>query len=221
MKKVVIVALLAFLLINAESVNAQAFGGKGSKQISISLGMANHSTWFSHNNHGVSGRFSPLSGVVSVQGEFGIHKYVGIGFDAGFNFSNSLWGFYGAKHGKYYYGYDDDWDGYNGWGGGAYRGFGIPISFIANFHFLQLIADKTGKSFADKLDVYGGLSFGSGPFFAILKNGYKNYNGNDIGAMLIAGPHVGIRYYPKGNVGIHAEVGYGKSIINGGVTFKM
>lgn len=221
MQKVITLTVMSVFLMFSFNSNAQAFGGKGSKSVSISLGMASYNTWFSRNGTGLGGHFSPLSGLFSVQGEFGVGKYVGIGFDAGFNISNGLGGF-GATPSPYYYnGHDWDDDYYYGPGGwsSAYWGFGIPISVIGNFHFLQLIADKTGKTFAEKLDVYAGLALGAGPYFAFTKSGFKNRN--DVGVMLIVGPHVGIRYFPADKVGIHFEMGYGKSLFNGGVTFKL
>ncbi|MCO5260262.1 MAG: hypothetical protein M9916_08980 [Crocinitomicaceae bacterium] len=218
MKKILVGAILSILMVNAHTATAQAFAGKGSKNISISMGIANYNSWFAKNSKGIYGRFSPFSGVFSVQGEFGVHKYVGIGFDAGISFAENLGGLYG---GSGYYGVNY-WGGYYGPTlGSIYRGVGIPISFVGNFHFLQLIADKTGKSFADKMDVYGGLSLGAGPLFVLVKSAYTASYSNDIGVMLVVGPHVGFRYFPTEKIGIHAEVGYGKSLFNGGVTFKM
>lgn len=219
MKRVITATVLSVFLVYSFNSSAQAFGGKGSKSISISLGMASYNTWFSRDNVGLGGHYSPLSGLFSVQGEFGVGKYVGIGFAVGVNVANGFGGFGGTPSPYSYKDWDDDYYyGPGGWNS-AYWGFGIPINVIGNFHFLQLIADKSGKTFADKLDVYAGLAVGAGPYFAFTKSGYKKRN--DVGVMLIAGPHVGIRYFPADKVGIHFEMGYGKSLFNGGVTFKM
>jgi hypothetical protein len=80
---------------------------------------------------------------------------------------------------------------------------------------LQLIADKTGKSFAEKLDVYAGINLGGGPSIGF-------YGGSVVASgFMFVGPQVGIRYYPKSNIGITAEVGYGKTIANVGMVLKM
>src|SRR5690606_374600 len=82
--------------------------------------------------------YRPLTGQVNFQGEFGIHEYVGIGFTTGFG-GRSRWN----------YGYSGEMN--------------VPIGFVSNFHFYQLIADKSGKNIhADKLDIYFGGSLGSG-----------------------------------------------------------
>lgn len=188
---------------------SQAFGGKGSKQFLIGLGMSELRAWYPEDGSGVKGWHSPLSGTLSFQGEFGVGKYVGIGFMLGANFSSNLGN----------YGWGSNWilPGVNQ---SNFWSIGVPVSVLSNFHFLQLINDKAGKNFAEKLDVYVGLSFGSGPSFVIPKSGYKHLGG-DVGFVLFGGPHAGIRFYPGQKVGIYLEAGYGKSYLNGGICFKM
>ena len=90
----------------------------------------------------------------------------------------------------------------------------MPVGIIANFHFYQLIEDKTSKDIhGDKLDVYAGLNAGSGIGYAPTPR--------KVAALFFAGPQVGVRYYIKPTIAVGGEVGYGKSFVNGGVTFKL
>gem|GEM_PF-564806 len=146
----------------------------------------------------------PPSGQLNFQGEFGIHNYVGIGFTTGIGGN--------ASH---------SWRGKRYWGSGAafYAGsFIFPIGMIANFHFYQLIADKTGKEIhADKLDIYGGVSLGSGVAMLFYREGVSNR----LSAIIFGGVHAGARYYFTDKFGVNLEVGWGKHIVNGGVVFKL
>ena len=227
--------LISSMLIFSNELFAQAFEGKGSKQFLIGIGMNQHRGFFTQNGKGIKGAYSPNSGGLNLQMEFGIHDYVGLGFFAGVEAFGDLRrggglnpGYTGGYYGGGYYGL--------GYTGSSYWGMAVPVGFHANFHFLQLIADKTGKTFADKLDVYAGLSVGSGVMFVFARDAYKNsyvkdayddgyiVNGsdlNDVGPMIYGGGHVGIRFYPSSNFGIFAEVGYGKSLVQGGICFKM
>jgi hypothetical protein len=145
--------------------------------------------------------------------EFGVHKYVGLGFVVGAEVS--------ARGSGYYYGgvYAPDFSPPKS----PYWSVGVPIGFIANFHFLQLIADKAGKTFANQLDVYAGMNVGSGPVFRNVRRAYDDepYYESQVGALFFLGPHAGIRFFPAENVGIYAEIGYGKSLATGGVVFKL
>jgi hypothetical protein len=199
--------ILATIL--SSSSLAQGFGGQGSKYIQLGLGVSQHfSTYNDYNGH-----YNYQYGGFYFQMEFGIHKYVGLGFGVGIEGA-----FGGAKYyynGTYAAGYVA--------AGNPYKHLGIPVYFQANFHFLQLIADKNGKDFADKLDVYGGLNIGGGPVFRSVRSKYKNdvYYTKETGLMYFFGPHVGCRFFPKENIGIYAEVGYGKQLGNLGVVFKL
>jgi hypothetical protein len=136
------------------------------------------------------------TGQINFQGEFGIHKYVGLGFTTGI----------GGRAGALY--------GYNG-------ELNVPIGMIVNFHFYQLIADKTGKNIhADKLDIYAGANIGSG----VAATFYRNSNNPDVVRIVplaFGGLHAGVRYYFKPKVGVNAEVGFGKSLVNVGFVFKI
>ncbi len=137
MRKGYLIVLLAF--ITCSTSFAQAFQ-KGDKLLSLGVGPAYYihygsSGYYSRYYYG--GYYSRLSGVLSFQAEFGIHKYVGLGFSVGVGGSGG-------------YGY---WD----------PELVVPATFLANCHFYQIIADKVSKDIhADKLDIYAGLNLGSG-----------------------------------------------------------
>ncbi len=213
MKKIIIQSFVGLLFLGIQHTGfSQAFEGKGSKQLTIGLGLTQHWTHYPENGKGPKGNTSPLYGSLNFQMEFGIAKYVGIGGHLGVEYANNL----SRKTIGYSYliGY-----GYGLGSSSAFRSLAIPVGIHGNFHFLQLIADKSGKTFAEKMDVYAGISFGSGPAFAIAKSAYKKY-GNDVGFILYGGPHVGMRYYFSSNIGVYVEAGYGKSYLNGGLSIK-
>ncbi|MCF8257250.1 MAG: hypothetical protein K9J06_06835 [Flavobacteriales bacterium] len=134
----------------------------------------------------------PSSGQFNFLMEFGIHQYVGLGFTTGIGGRAALpFGYLGEVN--------------------------FPIGMVTNFHFYQLIADRTEKNIhAEQLDIYAGLSLGSG--FAL-----AYYNNEDVRVVPMAwgGPHAGIRWYFAPRVALNAEVGFGKSIVNAGFSFKL
>lgn len=181
----------------SSSGGGKAFEGKGSKQISIGLGLSSYIGQFGKGGYygynggrGFYGAGFWYSGTLSVQAEFGVHDYVGVGLVTGL-------------------------------GGRAYRGGGggvlyVPVGIIANFHFLQLIADKKGVAVADKLDVYAGLNFGTGLGVVRTKGA-----GSDVTGIIFAGPQVGVKYFFNSKIGVYGEVGYGKSVFEAGVSIKL
>lgn len=200
MKKLIfILSSIFILLFTSSKADAQAFAGKGSKCFTAGLGVGQYfnfggyyDNYYSHGyyyGYGISrfGYFRPTL-VAHANLEFGIHKYIGIAPCVGVGAS-----FYG----------------------GSNISLDIPIGAQANFHFLQLIGDKTGKSFADKLDVYAGVNAGGGPSFGFYGNGLE------MSGFFYVGPQVGVRYYPKSNIGISAELGYGKTIANVAMVMKL
>ncbi|PHR47268.1 MAG: hypothetical protein COA32_07550 [Fluviicola sp.] len=202
-KSLIILFALSLVLTIPNQSNAQAFGGKGSKAFLVGVGFSNYPTFFTENNVGVKGTYNPFGFNVGVQGEFGIHEYVGLGFTAGATFSGSL----GSA------------PGFGNVFASNWSNIGIPLGMIGNFHFLQLIADKTGGSFAEQMDVYAGLALGAGPSFAIPKPG-SNVSG-DVGVLFIGEVHAGIRYYFNDKLGVFAEVGQGRSSrLQGGLALK-
>jgi len=173
---------------------------KQSKVLGLGLGAAS----FWHLNNGFT---TPITGQLNFKMEFGVHDYVGVGFQTGVGGGGPLgvgvgWGRRGVWGGSYY-------SDYNG-------SFNFPVAAYANFHFYQLIADKTGKDIhADKLDIYAGLNVGSGIGVLFFDNNTV------ITPLVMFGPQVGARYFFTDKFGVNLEIGYGKNIVNGGVVFKL
>lgn len=160
---------------------------KGDITISVAAGATHY--WHLRPNGNV---WSPLSGNALVTMEFAPGRYVGAGFFVGFGGSAGGW--------------------YNNW-----NSLNMPIGGFANFHFYQLIADKTGKDIhADKLDIYAGLNLGSG--IGIWPGAA---GGARVSPLIYGGPTVGIRYYFTPSIAVNGELGYGKTLFSGGVTFKL
>lgn len=197
MKKIFFATMVTVtLLATTNQVNAQAWE-KSTKVLALGFGASNffYVDNYYRNYVGWSrgGYYSPTTGQLNFQGEFGVHDYVGIGFTTGIGGG-----------------------GNRGWGSYYAGTMNIPIGVIANFHFYQLIADKTGSNIhADKLDIYGGISIGSGVAFIF------DPNDNHAAAIAFGGPHVGVRYYFTDKFGVNGEVGYGKSLVNAGLVFKL
>lgn len=198
LKKYLIIAtsILVLSTINNVNLSAQAFY-KG--QTNLSMGLAGSSSWQFINSRA----FGTLSGGTQLQMEWGIHDYVGLGFTTGIQGGRmGVWGF---------------------WGGGP--GFiSIPAGVVANFHFYQLIADKTSKNIhADVLDIYAGANLGSGLAFYPHNRSNNKSTAPVAAAMIWGGAHAGIRWYFKPQWALNGEVGFytGKSFINVGVTYKL
>lgn len=202
MKKILLISALSFLMLSSSmELRAQAWDKK-SKVLSIGLGGASY--YYFGNNRYVAYyvgnvpvyrnyRYgSGLTGQFTFQGEFAVHDYVGIGFTTGLG-GRPKW---------------------SNWYAGEVN---FPIGAIANFHFYQLIQDKTGKDIhADKLDIYGGVNIGSGIAAIFFEN-----NDPTVVPIIFGGPQVGIRYYFTPNVAVNGELGYGKTWINAGLSFKL
>jgi hypothetical protein len=201
MKNYFYVIITALFLFNSfNSVNAQAWE-RNSKVLSLGFGA---SQFFHLDDYYYLGGNKPrdfrawhlpITGQINFQGEFGVHKYVGLGFTTGIG---------GGARGPAYYGYNGE--------------INAPIGFIVNFHFYQLIEDNTQKNIhGDKLDIYAGLNIGSG----IAVSFYPDGRGTRVVPIAFGGPHVGIRYYFSPRVGVNGELGFGKSLINAGFVFKL
>ncbi len=198
-RSVYTLSLTVALLLSTYVSQAQAWS-KDSKVLALGLG-ASH---FFHVYPGglyrpgyIGYRYSAFDGAfvtgqLNFQGEFGVHDYVGVGFTTGVGGGAGL-----------------------GWSYG-YPEVNVPIGVIANFHFFQLIADKTSKDIhSDKLDVYAGLNVGSGIAAQFWSSGTR------IIPIAFGGFQVGLRYYFTDKLGVNAELGYGKSLVNGGIVFKL
>ncbi|MDI9358220.1 MAG: hypothetical protein QM528_04685 [Phycisphaerales bacterium] len=94
--------------------------------------------------------------------------------------------------------------------------FNVPLGFIGNFHFYQLIADHSKKDIAaDKLDIYVGANIGTGI-------AAQFFNRQTYASVLIyGGPQVGLRYYATDQLAINLEGGFGKSWLNAGITLNL
>ncbi len=187
--------LLPFLL-STQIANAQAWS-KDTKVISVGLAAANYyhvgstrATVFGP----TSSFYAPVTGQLTVEGEFGIHDYVGVGFMSGF-----------------------------GGGVGALGGYGgslnVPIGFLANFHFYQLIGDKTGKDlYQSKIDVFVGVSAGTGVGVIFYNSSLLN---DQVTPLAFGGPHVGARWYFTDKMALSGQFGFGKSLIDLGLVIKL
>ena len=193
---------LIFLTVSLALFGAQADGQaweRHTNTLSIGFGASQffHLDNYYYNGNGnprlYQNWYTPLTGQFNFQGEFGIHKYWGLGFTTGVG-------------------------GRGGWNYNYAGELNIPIGMIANFHFYQLISDKNQKHkniHADKLDIYVGASLGGGVAFT-----YYPYE-TRIVPMAFGGLHAGIRYYFTKRVGVNGELGWGKSLINVGFVFKL
>lgn len=194
MKRIILITIfvLSTLFLSSE-IKAQAFSGKGSKNLSLTIGAANYFHFggyydgFFGGFYGFGHFYRPAL-AFNANLEFGIAKYVGLSPSVGVASS-----FYSGA-----------------------TGIHIPIGIQGNFHFFQLIDDKASKDLhSDKLDVYAGVNTGGGPEFVFIGSDAQ------VGGFFWVGPQIGVRYYPKSNIGLTAEIGYGKTIANIGVTFNM
>lgn len=204
MKKLITLVMIAVVSFSSLQTKAQAFD-QSTKMLTISIGGAD----MFHIPAGYayySSLYSPLTAQLYVQGEFAVHKYVGVGFNATIGGRPANYGYYGGiyGYGGYYTGYRSE--------------FNIAVGGLANFHFYQLIADKTGKNLhADKLDIYVGLSLGGG----VAIHPSDAYYGTNIDGLFYVGPQVGVHYFFNDRIGINGELGYGKTFVSAGVTFKL
>jgi hypothetical protein len=190
--------LCSILALTPNLAKAQAWE-KSTKVLALGFGASQFfhiDNYYYNDIRGARGWYWPLTGQLNFQGEFGVHKYVGIGFTTGL----------GGRGGPR--------SGYTG-------EINAPIGMIVNFHFYQLIADKSSKNIhADKLDIYAGANFGGGIAATFYNDAYYN-NTVRIVPIAFGGLHAGLRYYFKPKVGLNAEVGFGKSIVNLGFVFKI
>lgn len=185
-------SLILVITMSSKVIYAQAWQ-KTTHVFSLGFGASRFyhmDDYYYGNSHYDHNYYQPVTGQLNFQGEFGIHKYVGLGFTTGVG-------------------------GRGGWTNNYNGEFNIPIGMLSNFHFYQLIADKSSKSInADKLDIYAGLSIGSGLAFTYYPTD------NRVVPIAFGGIHAGVRYYFSETVGVNAEIGLGKSLINAGFVFK-
>lgn len=199
MKNIIILAASAVFTLFTIQANAQDKAwDRSSKVLSIGFGVGNYyhldSRYrsFGPGGNDYRGYHSPYTGQFNLQMEFGVHDYVGIGFTTGF-----------GGTGRLRYGYLGE--------------VNMPIGLVVNFHFYQLIDDKNSKDLhADELDIYGGLSVGSG--FAVA---FYDNEDSRIVPLAWGGLHAGLRWYFTPRVALNAEAGFGKNVANIGFSFKL
>lgn len=180
-------------LTSIQAAYSQAWD-KSTKVLTLGVGASNfyHLDGYYYGNPELRRAYSPTTGQLNFMGEFGIHNYIGLGFFTGIG-------------------------GRAGWTRNYLGAWNIPIGMLVNFHFYQLIADNTSKNIhSNVLDIYAGLSLGSGVAFTY----YDNAVARAV-PILYGGPHVGIRYYFAPKVGVTAQAGFGKNIANVGFVFKL
>ena len=172
---------------------------KSSKVLALGIGFAQFyhldDYYYYDNNKNIKNNnnrsYRVITEQLNFQGEFGIHPYVGLGFIIGVGGR--------GPHSNHYNGE-----------------LNIPVGMISNFHFYQLIADNNKKNMhANKMDIYAGISVGSGVAFTYYDNS------NRVVPLAFGGVHAGIRYYLSPKFGLNAEVGLGKSVVNAGFVFKL
>jgi hypothetical protein len=139
-----------------------------------------------------AGRLGSVGLSLNIAGEYRVHRFIGIGWQTGLDlFTN---GYYYNHAGEVYY--------------AVAPVIGIPIGFKFNFHILE----ATKVEIKNRLDVYAGFNFGGGPAI---------YVGSPTGiyGFIYGGPQVGVRYWFD-KAAIFAELGWGATFANIGVTFR-
>lgn len=196
--------IITFLLATT-TLRAQAWKGKESKLTSIGWNISEINCWYKENGVGLKGRYSPVFHGLSVQHERGISEYGGLSFSIGAGFARNI---YSSVWGSTALGlYQND-----------YWSFVIPVGIQYNFHLLQWAEDKIELGFdTDKFDGFVAIGVGGGPAFLRARNSFTS---SEVGFAFFGDIQAGIRYYPKTNVGIYVQAGYGKSLLNVGVVFK-
>lgn len=110
---------------------------------------------------------------------------------------------------------------------GATVGF-VKTNFYNDYHYTYYIIGAKGSYHFnellnvqnEKLDVYGGASLFYRGYKADFKDAFGTEDYNASGGGLDIAIHAGTRYMFSGNVGAYAELGYGISPLQLGVTFK-
>ncbi len=128
---------------------------------------------------------------LNIAGEYRVHRFIGIGWQTGIQIY--VYGRYYNKKEQLYY---------------SSTTIGLPIGFKANVHILE----AANARIKDRLDVYAGLNVGGGPAF------HTGPASRSITGFIYGGPQVGVRYWFT-KVAVFAELGWGATIANIGVTF--
>jgi hypothetical protein len=211
MKKLLTLFAIIALTFTSLHSQAQAFD-RNSILLSLSIGPGDMIHFPVGNNPLTNNATNPILGVdynraiitgqFNFQAEFAVHKYVGVGFVVGVGGRAESGGGYNYYNGNTTLGY--------------FKEVNVPIGVLANFHFYQLIADKKSAKnlHADKLDVYAGLTAGSGVAIHPYSTPFND-------ALLFVGPHAGVNYYFTPSVAVNGEVGWGTTLVQAGFVFKV
>ncbi|MCW3125995.1 MAG: hypothetical protein JWO03_1653 [Bacteroidetes bacterium] len=198
MKTQVLLLIICLSALCASKCDAQAFD-KGTRIIDVDMAWAEmlhfpvgNTNPYSTTDYGHIKRLIPTL-QISVQEEFAVHKYVGVGFIVGLGGNPSA----------------------------LMREVNVTAGIFSNFHFYQYLTDKKSKNIhQDKLDIYIGLMAGSG--VAIHPYGANDlfYNHSFYDALACVGPHVGFNYYFKPSIALNGQVGFGMNVVQVGVVVK-
>lgn len=199
------ISTLVFFTLFSLYSNAQAFKGKGSKYTSIGWNVSEINCWYKENGVGLKGRFTPVFHGINLQHEFVVSPYGGLSVSIGAGFARNI---YSSVWGNNLFGlYQND-----------YWSFVVPVGIQYNFHLLQWVEDNIELGLdTEKWDGFVAVGFGGGPSFLRSRNSVLS---SEVGVAFFGDFQAGIRYFPKANIGLYAQVGYGKSLLNIGVVFK-
>jgi hypothetical protein len=143
--------------------------------------------------------FTPFRPQFHFKAEFGVHRYWSVGLISSVD---------GRRNMPYPYDVAPS----------RYSQLDVQLGLLVNFHFYQLIADKTGMQrimHADKLDIYTGFMAGAN-YINTWQYGASNHYFSPI-----AGVHLGARYYVTPSISVFGEIGLGQSNFNVGITIKL
>jgi hypothetical protein len=138
----------------------------------------------------------------------GPYVYAGSGFSftlgvtGEYAFSDEISGGGYLAFTRWDYGYGSGDIGYN------FVDFGVR----ASYHFAKLL-----KVSNKKFDPYAGASLG----FNSSKNDYNGAYNDIYDGGVRGGLYAGARYFWKPNMGVFGEVGFGLTVLSGGITFKL
>jgi opacity protein-like surface antigen len=197
MKKMYLMAVIAIAAINVNAQDAAFY--QGSSTVTIGYGFPNigKSILKIGNSAGVTDSKITGVGPIHVKYEYAVSDKVGVGVSLGYvSFADE---YTQDNGGAAPYKYKD-----------AITSFGILARF--NYHF--------GGN--EKVDPYVGLGAGYNNWTAKTTTNDPDGIGNTFTIPIKIGFEggVGVRYYFTPNIGAYAELGYGKSILQGGLAFK-
>ncbi len=194
--------LLAIFVTASIATQAQAFK-QGQVNINLGLGVGNTFIYTGATN------ILPL---INLSGEYGITDDIGLGLFLGYSGATQTYN-YGYNKSGGYYTYQD-----------RYRWNFFIVGVRSAYHFNNLLKLSDTK-LGDKVDIYAGLMLG----YNIATYSYtstdpghpaNSYSSSRYGGIAwnVFG---GARFMFTEKVGVFGELGYGVSVFNGGLTFKI